>query len=333
VISWARSGTSAKKGAEAGLPTMVKRAPGISSVRRLTSPEAATASAGSGGAMKRIEKGLADIRSTIALAAEPNVPYAKAMTDAIALESRALVTVRGPDWRSFLQNLLTCDVEGLQDGEARFGALLTPQGRLLYDLFLVAEGDGCVLDVETAWREGLVQRLMLYRLRAKVEIATDERAVAVSLGGGGVRDPRLAALGGRLYGVTGARPESVYEAHRLSLGVPGPADWGTDRTYPLEADFDLLNGVDFQKGCFVGQETTSRMKRRAAVKNRMLPVDYDGDQIAPGTEVLAGTLRAGEILSGSAGRSIALVRLDRIEGGALTADGRSVFVVRPEWFA
>lgn len=255
------------------------------------------------------------------------------MTDLIALESRALVAVRGPDWRSFLQNLLTCDVEDLAEGEAKFGALLSPPGRLLYDLFVMAEGEGVLLDVEAAWRDALIQRLTMYRLRAKVEIAADPRPVAASIRGGhGVLDPRLGALGFRLYGVEGVLPEAAYDAHRLSLGVPGPKDWDTDKTYPLEADFDLLNGVAFQKGCFVGQETTSRMKRRSAVKNRMLPLDYDGPQIAPGTEVLAGDLRAGQVLSGGHGRSIALLRLDRIEGAELTAGDRTVQVRFPQWF-
>ncbi len=257
------------------------------------------------------------------------------MTAPIALSSRALVAVRGEPWREFLQNLLTQDIETLKDGEARFAALLTPQGRLLYDLFVIADGDGCLIDVEAAWREALIQRLMLYRLRAKVEIAADDRPVSAFIegGGGGVPDPRLAALGHRAYGLAGLDPETAYEAHRLSLGVPGPADWGTDRTYPLEADFDLLNGVDFQKGCFVGQETTSRMKRRGSIKTRMLPIDYEGEQIAPGTEILAGTMRAGEVLTGMAGRSMALVRLDRIEGGTLAAAGQPVTVAQPEWFS
>jgi hypothetical protein len=256
------------------------------------------------------------------------------MTDLIALESRALVSVGGPDWRGFLQNLLTCDVEGLQTGQARFGALLSPPGRLLYDLFVVGTEEGCLLDVEAAWREALMQRLSMYRLRAKVEIAADPRPVCADPSGRqGISDPRLPALGSRLYGVAGGGGEGGYEAHRLALGVPGPEDWGTDRTYPLEADFDLLNGVAFHKGCFVGQETTSRMKRRSAVKNRMLPLDYDGAQITPGTEVLAGELRAGQVLSGMPGRSMALLRLDRLDGAALRAEGRQVRVTRPPWFA
>jgi len=259
------------------------------------------------------------------------------------LTDRALIAVGGPDWRDFLQNLLTQGVESLGENEARFGALLTPQGRLLYDLFAVGRADGCWLDVAAEHRAAVIQRLMIYRLRAKVEIAADETAVASLFGGdeappGWVRDPRLPQLGWRGYGVeapAGAQIADLaaYDAHRLVLGVPGPADFGSDRTYPIEANFDLLHGVDFQKGCFVGQETTSRMKRRGQIKNRMLPIVFEGPPPTPGAEVLAGELRAGEVRSGAPGCAMALLRLDRIEGVQLIADGRPVRVATPAWFA
>src|SRR5580658_4373834 len=261
------------------------------------------------------------------------------------LKSRALIAVGGEDWRSFLQGLLTQDVETLAPGMLRFGALLTPQGRLLYDLFIAgrpdSDGGGCWLDCDAGRRAALLQRLTIYRLRAKVTLALDETPVlaawgAAPAGDGWMADPRLAALGWRGYGVGGATADAAeadYDAHRLALGVPGPADWGSETNYPLEADFDLLNGVDFKKGCFVGQETTSRMKRRGAIKSRMLPVTFEGAAPAAGTEILARTLRAGEVLSGGGGRAMALVRLDRIEGAALTADGRSCRVDPPDWLA
>jgi len=255
------------------------------------------------------------------------------------LASRALIAVSGPDWRAFLQGLLTQDVETLAAGELRFAALLTPQGRLMFDLFLLGEADGALLDVAADRREAIIARLSMYRLRAKVEIAADERAVSALWNGDGpglFRDPRLPALGLRGYGApppAGAveADEAAYDAHRLSLGVPGPADWGEEKTYPIEANFDLLNGIDFKKGCFVGQETTSRMKRRGQIKTRMLPITFDGAPPAPGAEVLAGDLRAGEVLSGTSGRAMAAIRLDRIDGAALTVDGRPVTVQRPGW--
>ena len=146
----------------------------------------------------------------------------------------------------------------------------------------------------------------------------------------------MAALGWRRIGAPDSEPnadETAYDAMRLSLGVPDPQlDCKPDAAYPIEADFDLLHGIDFKKGCFVGQETTSRMKRRGQIKTRMLPIAYEGPAPAWGAEILAGTLRAGEVLSGLDGRAMALFRLDRIEDAELTVDDRPVQVLRPDWF-
>ncbi|MBO9706870.1 MAG: folate-binding protein YgfZ [Caulobacter sp.] len=252
------------------------------------------------------------------------------------LTSRAVIAVSGPDARSFLNGLLTQEIETLGEGELRFSGLLTPQGRLLYDLFVAGSPDGLLLDVAAEHRDTILARLTMYRLRAKVELAASGLAVFAAFGGPsaeGYADPRLPGLGRRLYAADHAADasEDDYEAHRLALGAPGTADWGSDRTYPIEADFDLLAGIDFKKGCFVGQETTSRMKRRGTIKNRMLPIVFDGPAPAFGTEVLAGELRAGEVLSGRDGRAMALLRLDRIGDAALTVDGRPVTVDRPDW--
>ena len=264
-------------------------------------------------------------------------PYLDVMIPHIAsLPSRALVRVSGPDARVFLHTLLTQDVETLANGALRFGALLSPPGRLLFDLFLWGETDAVLLDVAADRREALMQRLAMYRMRARVEIAADARPVFAAWPGpaeGFTADPRTAALGGRRYGgaVEANATEDDWQAHRLAVGVPDPAaDAGTDRTYPIEADFDLLGGIDFQKGCFIGQETTSRMKRRGDIRKRMLPIAFDGPAPAPGTEVLNGDLRAGEVLTGRDGAAMALLRLDRLEG-ALTVDGRAATVRRPDW--
>ena len=260
------------------------------------------------------------------------------MTTRIALlHSRALVRVSGQEARPFLHNLLTQDVETLAAGEVRYGALLSPPGRLLFDLFLWGEADGVTLEVATERRDALIHRLAMYRLRAAVEIAADDRAVFASWpekAEGFAADPRATGLGGRRLGSELAETagEGDWRARELALGVPGTPDWPDDKTYPLEANFDLLNGIDFQKGCFVGQETTSRMKRRGTIKTRMLPVVFEGPAPAFGTEVLNGELRAGEVLSGREGMAMALLRLDRIEG-ALTVEGRPVAVRRPDWVA
>ena len=261
------------------------------------------------------------------------------------LVDRAVIALGGADWRDFLHNLISQDVESLGPDEIRFAALLNPQGRLLYDLFVIGRPEGCWLDVAAEHRPQIVQRLTLYRLRAKVPIETPDLSVGVLFAGvGGDRsegwlvDPRLPTLGLRGYGLAApagaveAAPE-LYETHRLALGVPGPADWGVEKTYPIEANFDLLGAIDFKKGCFVGQETTSRMKRRGTVKTRFLPVAFDGPAPAPGAEILAGDLRAGEVLSVGDGLAMASLRLDRIEGAPLSADGHALRVLRPDWFA
>lgn len=251
------------------------------------------------------------------------------------LNSRAMVAVSGDDRAAFLQGLLTQDVENLAPGELRYGLLLTPQGKLLWDLFFFDDGERILLDAEAARRDSLVQRLSIYRLRAKVEIAAVEGVVFAAWGGAteGLADPRLPALGRRLYGEAAATTdEPGYDLHRLALGVPDPVrDAPPETTYPLEIDLDLLNAIDFRKGCFVGQEITSRMKRRGQIKTRTLPVTFDGEPPAFGAEVMNGDLRAGEMLSGAQGRSLALLRLDRIEG-ELTVDGRPLRVDRPDWF-
>ena len=266
--------------------------------------------------------------------------YLDAMSTRIArLDSRALIRVSGPDARPFLHNLLTQDIESLAPGALRFGGLLSPPGRLLFDLFLWGEADAVVLDVAADHREAVQQRLAMYRLRAQVTIEADERPVFVAWGGdlpaGFTPDPRLPGLGGRACDGTVATDasEGDWQAHRLSLGVPDPtADALSDKTWPIEANFDLLNGIDFRKGCFVGQETTSRMKRRGAIKTRMLPIAFDGQPPPFGAEILNGELRAGQVLSGIGGLAMASVRLDRLDG-ELGVDSRRVSIVRPDWMA
>jgi folate-binding protein YgfZ len=211
---------------------------------------------------------------------------------------------------------------------------------LLYDLFILAGDAGCWLDVAAVHRNALIQRLTLYRLRAKITISASPLTVTAlwetDLAEGFLTDPRLGTLG--LRGYDAALPggaievtETDYQAHRLALGVPDPAhDAPSDTTYPIEANFDLLNGIDFRKGCFVGQETTSRMKRRGSIRTRMLPIRFDGPPPPFGSEVLNGDLRAGEVLSGQDGEAMALLRLDRLDGD-LTADGRAIRLRWPAW--
>jgi tRNA-modifying protein YgfZ len=258
------------------------------------------------------------------------------------LPDRALIRLGGPDWRSFLQGLLTQDIDGLGQGDTRYAALLTPQGRLLYDMFVIAEGEGAWLDVAAETRDALLARLRMYRLRAKVELEAAAGEVTAAWGGepagpGWRPDPRLRALGWR--GVDQSPPAGAevvgldqYQHHRLELGVADLSRDGlADKAYALEANLDLLHGVDFHKGCFVGQETTSRMKRRSVVKSRLLPLRFQGPPPRPGAEVLAGDLRAGVVHSGVEGLALGLMRLDRAIGAVLTVEDRPVRLDVPDW--
>jgi folate-binding protein YgfZ len=278
------------------------------------------------------------------------------MTKLTVLADRRLIQITGPDWRGFLQGLITQNVETLDEGAVAYGALLTPQGRLLFDMFIWAEESGAVLDVAVEGRDALIARLSMYRLRSKVAITAKDGGVYALFSslrdGAGVEspagwraDPRLAALGWRAIGeapplATDAEPADLeaYHAHRIALGVPDLVRDGlSDKAYAVEADFDLLNGVDFAKGCFVGQETTSRMKRRGQLKTRLCTLSFDGPAPPPGAEVLcadgpdATVLRAGEVLSGCGGHALALMRLDRAFGRNLSVEGRTVQLAPPDW--
>ena len=255
------------------------------------------------------------------------------------LASRALVSVSG-DWRPFLNNLLSNEVEDLKPGEARAALLLTPQGKLLFDLIVRAGEDFAVIEVDAARRDDFVRRLTMYRLRAKIQFALMDDQVWAASGeqpaGDWFADPRLADLGWRHYGEAPegeVQGEDAYHALMLRFGVPDPVlDMAPDKTFPLEADFDLLNAIDFHKGCYVGQETTSRVKRRSGVKTRMVPIAFDGPALPMGAPVTVGELRAGEVLSGGDGRAMALLRLDRATSGQLSVDGRPVRLDIPTWW-
>src|ERR1700712_487822 len=185
------------------------------------------------------------------------------------LEDRAVIAVTGADARTFLQGLITNDVERLAPGKGVYTALLTPQGKILFDFFL-AEGDGVILiDCAAVSRDALQKRLSLYRLRAKVTLEARDQLAVVAAGDEALPpnpiaypDPRVTALGQRGFLTQAEIPAGIanaaaYQAHRLALGVPEGADFGSDKMFALDADLDELNAVDFKKGCYVGQELTA----------------------------------------------------------------------------
>ncbi|SFM10346.1 YgfZ/GcvT domain-containing protein [Methylobacterium pseudosasicola] len=260
------------------------------------------------------------------------------------LPDRALVTVSGPDAAALLQGVLTCNVETLQEAEARLGALLAPQGKILFDFLISRIPDGFRIDTALDRAADLAKRLTLYRLRAQVAIAVDPTvAVAASWAGaspavetGTVADTRHVDLGARLYTAAGAfsadAAEADYHSHRIRLGVPeGGRDYAYGDAFPHEAMMDQLGGVDFKKGCYVGQEVVSRMQHRGTARTRILAAHYPGEAPPPGTEITAGGKGLGTTGSAAENRGLALVRLDRL-ADALAAGATPLAGDRPVTF-
>jgi len=289
---------------------------------------------------------------------------AAAQAQITVLDDRGVLAVFGPDRRSFLQGLVSNDVEKTAADRAVYAALLTAQGKYLHDFFMVEVREAIWLDAEAARLADLKRRLSIYRLRAKVEIAErPELAVAAVFGKGALvafglpaepgaarafeggvvlTDPRLPELGARiitdrphLAGIPGVIEAdfAAYDRHRLALGVPdGSRDLVPDKSILLESGFDELRGVDWQKGCYVGQELTARTKYRGLIKKRLFPVDIDGPPPAPGTIVTLDGKDAGEMRSSRDGTGLALLRLDAVAAARpLTADAASLTPLRPDW--
>lgn len=253
-----------------------------------------------------------------------------------SLPGRAVISVRGPEAGHFLHNLLTADIDHLADGGAAYAALLTPQGKILFDMFVFRSGDGYLIDCAASQRADLLKRLAMYKLRAKLDIvARDDLAVGVSPVevSDGYRDPRSAGIGWRFIGAAGAEARG-YGAARIAAGLADTeADIGSGELFPHEANLDQLGGVNFRKGCYVGQEVVSRMEHRGTARSRILPVTLDGAAPAKGTEIRAGEKLVGTLLSSAGQRALALIRLDRLAEATapLMADGATVTVQKPAW--
>ena len=268
------------------------------------------------------------------------------MTEPLRLD-RALFAVSGPDTTEFLQNLVTNDVSLLARQAVIYAGILSPQGKVTADFMLWRADDGVLVDVHARAADALRAKLTLYRLRAKVEIGPIEAGLGVfasDLTGGAIlsaADPRRPEAGLRAIGpAQGAAPQAepeAYRAHRIEAGLPDLAhDAAPEEVFALEALFEELNGVDFQKGCFVGQENVSRMKRRATTRKKFCPVTFEGAAPPVGTAVTAGGAEIGGVRSGIEGRAIALLRLDRAhealeKGEALLAGGKVLHLAAPSW--
>ncbi len=275
--------------------------------------------------------------------------------EAAILPDRGLLEVAGEERANFLQGLVTNDVAGLAAGEACFAGLLSPQGKILFDFFAINTGEAILLDCPAAAAADLLKRLGFYKLRAKVTLAgvPDKWRVAAAWGEGAgqalkacasiaFQDPRLPELGYRglvpagEVGKFGA-DSAGYDVMRIASAVPeGGKDYAYGDAFPHEACFDLLHGVSFTKGCYVGQEVVSRMQHRGTARTRVLAVSADAPLPVGGADILAEGFAVGRLGSVAGTRGIALVRLDRAaealaKGAPLSAGGIAVTLAVPAW--
>jgi tRNA-modifying protein YgfZ len=277
------------------------------------------------------------------------------------LPDRGVVKVSGDDARNFLNGLVTADVTELRPGLGRFGALLTPQGKIIVD-FLITEspgghGGGFLFDCPRALAQTLAQKLAFYKLRAKVSVENLSDSLGVIAAWDGelavkpdlaFADPRNAVLGWRIVAsedlkqkvadLVGAdlRESDAYETHRIALGVPrGGLDFSYGDAFPHETNMDRLNGIDFDKGCYVGQEVVSRMQHRGTARTRTVKVLLDSLRPETGVPVMAGDKVVGTMGSSSGQAGLALIRTDRVAdalaaGLQLTAGGLAISLAEPE---
>jgi tRNA-modifying protein YgfZ len=282
---------------------------------------------------------------------------------AALLSDRGVVKVAGEEARSFLHGLVSADVLELKPGAARFCALLTPQGKIIADCIATEapaqDGGGFFLDVPRERVKALVDKLNLYKLRSRVMVedlseilgvlAVWDGTVTTAVAGLAYPDPRLPALGMRVMlppHRAGAAASDLgadlvesdaYEAHRIALGVPrGGVDFGYGEAFPHEADMDQLGGIDFAKGCYVGQEVVSRMQHRGSARTRTVAVGYAGAAPQTGIAITAGERQVGTMGSAVGGRGLALLRLDRVaeafsRGEQLFAGAVPVRPIKPDW--
>ena len=259
------------------------------------------------------------------------------------LTSRSLLRLAGSEAIAFMQNLITCDIEHLQPDQATFGALLTPQGKVFFDFIVLRENDALIIDVDGSQRGDLMKRLSFYKLRADVTISDDPRKVFAIWGGEsstGFNDPRHTGMGSRLFAESHASnaTEDDWHALRISLGMPHSGlDFDLASLFPHDALMDQFEtgGVDFSKGCYVGQEVVSRMHHRATARNRFVQISTKADRLAdPGTEITADGRKIGTMGSHAGNLGMALVRVDRVQsaveaGVPITIGEQEVDLKRP----
>lgn len=269
----------------------------------------------------------------------------------IRLTDRAVVSITGADAATLLQGLVTCDMSQLESSGIAYGALLTPQGKLLFDFLLHKTERGFAVDLPSAVVADFMKRMKLYKLRAKMDLedSSDRLAVFQAFDDSdfGRPDPRHAGMGRRLISapedietrpdVGDIAPIEDYHRRRIGLGLPeAPHDFSYGDVFPHDMALDSLGGVSFSKGCYVGQEVVSRMEHRGTARRRVVRVAAETDLAGAGTDILAGERPAGTLGSHSGTVGIAIVRLDRVHaaqtsGLELTCGGVPISVSLPDW--
>lgn len=263
------------------------------------------------------------------------------------LNDRAFIHVSGTGAMDFLQNLITPDLESLPAGEARAAALLTPQGKIMFEFLIWRDGEGFVLETGVSQQDALLRRLTMYKLRAPVDLkAGESEGVSVFWGknapDGAIRDSRFAKAGVDLYRLPGrtsgdAAAAAAYDALRIANGiVVADVDYALNDAFPHDVLMDVNDGVSFRKGCFVGQEVVSRMKHRGTARRRVVIVSGEAALPPGGTEIMAGGKPIGTLGTVAGTDGLAIIRTDRAadamaSGVAMTVSGVAVTVSLPAW--
>ncbi|MGQ2950063.1 MAG: CAF17-like 4Fe-4S cluster assembly/insertion protein YgfZ [Agrobacterium sp.] len=261
------------------------------------------------------------------------------------LADRRLIRVSGTGAEEFLNNLITADVENLGDGEARASALLTPQGKILFDFLIARDGTDYLIETGAAEQDALLRRLTMYKLRAPVDLKSEAtEGVSVfwneNAPEAGIKDGRFAKTGVDLFRVPGASASgdaAAYDALRVEHGIAESGrDYALQDAFPHDVLMDVNDGVSFKKGCFVGQEVVSRMKHRGTARRRVVTVSAEGPLPATGTEITANGKPVGTLGTVCGNNALAIVRIDRIAdalaaGTPLLAENATITVALPAW--
>lgn len=257
----------------------------------------------------------------------------------VRLPNRAVFRLSGPDRLTFLQGLVSNDVNAAVPGHSVYSCLLTPQGKFLHDFFLYADGESLLVECEADRRADLMQKLRMYKLRSKIEIAEADFTVFAVIGNAAgsisAPDPRVSALGTRVLLASGTPdlaevPYDAYDRLRIAHAVPeGSRDMEVGKAILLENNIDLLNGVAWDKGCYTGQELTARTKYRGLIKKRLMPVRLSGAVPEVGTPLIAGGSEIGEMRTHNGDVGLALMRFEAVRKSLTFDMGDASLTVEP----